>query len=89
MITLLRIQEDHPMPSEAEYQDKLKRFLKAELKRAEITYEDLAAKLEAHGIAGETKASIANKLSRGSFPASFLLAVVAVIGLTEIALEDL
>jgi hypothetical protein len=77
------------MPSEAEWQEKVKRFLKAELKRADITYEDLAAKLEAHGIAGETKASIANKLSRGAFPATFLLAVVAVIGLSEISLEDL
>jgi hypothetical protein len=39
------------------------RHLKAELKRADLTYEELAAPLKKHGFA-ETKASIANKLAR-------------------------
>jgi hypothetical protein len=37
--------------------------LKAELKRANVTYEELAERLKAHGFA-ETKASISNKLER-------------------------
>jgi hypothetical protein len=59
------------------------------LKRAKITYPDLAERLKEHGLAGETEASIKAKLKRGTFPATFMLAVVAATGLAEIALEDL
>jgi hypothetical protein len=37
----------------------------------------------------ETENSIKAKLKRGTFPATFFLAAVAAIGLTEVALEDL
>lgn len=74
--------------TEEELADKASRFIKAELKRAGITYAELAERLKEHGLA-ETEASIKAKLKRGTFPATFLLAVVAAIGLTEIALEDL
>jgi hypothetical protein len=40
------------------------RFIKAELKRADITYEELAELLREHGLE-ETKGSIAAKISRG------------------------
>ena len=42
-----------------------------------------------HRTPAETEASIKAKLKRRTFPATFLLAVVAAIGLAEIALEDL
>lgn len=74
--------------TEAELADRTSTYLKAELKRAKITYADLAERLKEHGLQ-ETEASIKAKLSRGTFPATFLLAVVAAIGLAEIALEDL
>jgi hypothetical protein len=74
--------------TEKELADKTARFLKAELKRAGITYEDLAERLKEHGLQ-ETRDSVAAKLKRGTFPATFMLAVVAAIGLAEIALEDL
>ena len=74
--------------SEKELADRMARFLKAELKRAGITYEDLAERLKEHGLT-ETRDSVAAKLKRGTFPATFLIAVVAAIGLAEIALEDL
>jgi urease accessory protein UreF len=74
--------------TEAELADRTSRFLKAELKRAGITYAELAERLKDHGLV-ETEASIKAKLKRGTFPATFLLAVVAAIGLAEIALEDL
>jgi hypothetical protein len=77
------------MPSEAEWAERVKRFLKAELKRADLTYEDLALKLAEHGVEGETKASIASKLGRGTFPATFMLAVVAAIGIEAIKLEEM
>jgi hypothetical protein len=63
------------------------RFLKAELKRAGVTYEELAERLKKHG-QGKTKASIANKLSRGTFSAVFFLATLAALGFTNIPLED-
>ena len=44
--------------NEAEIADRLSRFLKAELKRADVTYEELAVRLAKHGFKGETKASI-------------------------------
>jgi len=74
--------------SEQELAEKVARFLKAELKRANVTYEDLASRLEAHGLK-ETKASIANKLSRGTIGAAFLLASLAALGMEAIRLEDL
>jgi hypothetical protein len=74
--------------SEKELADKTARFLKAELKRANVTYEELATRLEAHGL-HETKASIANKLSRGTIAATFLLATIAALEMEGIKLEDL
>ncbi len=74
--------------TEKELADKTARFLKAELKRAGVTYEELALRLEAHGL-HETKASIANKLSRGTIAATFLLATLAALELEGVRLEDL
>jgi hypothetical protein len=53
-----------------------------------VTYEALAERLKEHGF-DETKASIANKLARATLTAGFLLAVVAVLGLTGIDLEEI
>ena len=74
--------------SEAEWSERAKRFLKAELKRADVTYEQLAERLGKHDMA-ETKASIANKLSRGAFTATFFLAARAEIGCHVVRLEDI
>jgi hypothetical protein len=43
--------------------------------------------MKKHGVA-ETKASVTNKLARGTFPATFFLAAVAALGLDGIRLED-
>lgn len=72
---------------EKEWADRAKRFLKAELKRADISYQDLAKALKKHGLA-ETEASIANKLSRGTFPATFFLATLKALGVESVRLED-
>jgi hypothetical protein len=74
--------------TETELADKTRRFIKAELKRADMTYEQLAEKLKPHGLI-ETKASIANKLSRGTVGATFLLATLAALEMEGIKLEDL
>jgi hypothetical protein len=49
---------------------------------------DPADRLENHGLKG-TKASIANKLSRGTVGATYLLATLASLGIEALRLEDL
>lgn len=63
---------------------KAKKFLKLELKRRDITYVDLAQRLP-----GETKQTIAGKISWGKFSASFFLAALHAIGVEKIELDDL
>jgi len=65
------------------------RFLKAELKRAGLTYADLAERLKEHGLPSETEASIKAKLRRGTFAATFLLATLAALEMEGVRLEDL
>lgn len=73
---------------EREWADRTQRLLKAELKRADVTYEELAAKLREMGLQG-TKISIASKLSCAAFSASFFLAVLKAIGREQVNLGDL
>src|SRR6476661_6611866 len=72
---------------ECEWSDRAKRFLKAELKRANVTYEELARRLREHGLE-ETESSVSNKLSRGTFPATFFLASMRAIGREQVNLAD-
>jgi hypothetical protein len=48
----------------------------------------LAELLKKHGLK-ETEASIANKISRGTFSATFLLASLLAIGAETVRLEDI
>ena len=73
--------------TEQEWAERAARHLKAELKRADVTYEELAERLKKHGFT-ETKASIANKLARATVSAHFFLATLAVIGCEAVQLED-
>ena len=74
--------------SEAQWAERTKRFFKAELKRADVTYDNLAERLSKVGLP-ETKASVANKISRGTFSAAFLLASLKAIGCQNVRIEDL
>jgi urease accessory protein UreF len=74
--------------SEKELAGKTARYLKAEMKRAGVTYAELAKRLKDHGLE-ETEASITSKLARGTFAATFLLAVVAALEMEGVRLEDL
>jgi hypothetical protein len=73
---------------EAELASRAARFLKAELKYANVTYEGLAKRLKEHGL-HETRDSIAAKLRRGTFSATFLLGCLAALELEGVRLEDL
>jgi hypothetical protein len=70
------------------WEDRARLYLKAEIKRADVTYEELAKRLKAHGF-NESAPSIANKLSRGTFAATFFLACLAALEIEGIRLEDL
>lgn len=74
--------------SERELATKAARFLKAEMKRAGVTYSEMARRLKDHGLE-ETEASITSKLARGTFAATFLLAAVAALELEGVNLADL
>lgn len=74
--------------TEREWAERAARHLKAELKRAELTYEELAERMKRHGFK-ESKASIASKLSRATVPAAFFLAALVTIGAEVVKLEDI
>ena len=74
---------------EREWADKARRYLKAELKRADVTYAELAQRLREHGFEDETEGSVTAKLARGTFSVTFFLACLAVLGITALVLADL
>lgn len=74
--------------TEKELAERAARFLKAELKRADVTYEELAKRLKEHGL-DETRDSIAAKLKRGTFAATFLLAALAALDREGIRIAEI
>jgi hypothetical protein len=75
-------------PKPPSWEERAKRFLKAELARADVGYRELAERLGKHGLK-ETEASVANKISRGTFSATFLLASLIAIEADTVRLEDI
>ena len=73
--------------TEEEWAERARKFLKDELRKAEVTYVELAKRLKKHGLK-ETEASITNKLARGTFSATFFLASMKAIGVEAVRLED-
>ena len=73
---------------ELSWEERAKRYLKAEMKKADVGYRELADLLKKHGLV-ETEASIANKLSRGTFAATFFLATLAALEVQGVRLEDI
>ena len=72
---------------ESIWSEYVKGVLKAELKRKNVTYKQLAEKLSALGIA-ETEPNIKNKISRGGFTAVFFVQCLAAIGAQTVRLDD-
>ena len=73
------------MPEKDEYEARAANLLKAELKRAGVTYKELVVRLDAIGVQ-EKEVNIRNKLARGKFSAAFLLYCLAAIGVDDIRL---
>jgi len=70
-----------------EWVDRAKRHLKAELKRADVGYAELARRLTEMGIT-ESEGSVTVKINRGAFPAWFLFASMKAIGRDVVRLDD-
>lgn len=62
-----------------DWRAEVKGLLKAELKRHDVTYADLAARLSALGI-DENERNVSNKISRGTFTAIFLIQCLHAVG---------
>ena len=62
--------------------------IKAELKRVDVGYAELARRLTEMGLL-ETEGSVTVKINRGAFPAWFLFAVMHAIGSHTLRLGDL
>jgi hypothetical protein len=75
------------MPSAYEWTDYTKGILKAELKRRNVSYKELAEKLEPLGVA-ESERNIANKIARGSFTAVFFVQCLEAIGCHTVRLRE-
>lgn len=65
-----------------------KRMLKIELTRSEVTYEELARRLNAMNLS-ETRDSVAQKINRGTFPAGFLISALAALNCKSVSFDEL
>lgn len=74
--------------TEKVWADRARRYVKAELKRADVSYAELARRLKEHGLE-ETEASITAKLNRGTFAATFFLATMRAIGREQVNVGEL
>lgn len=72
-----------------EWEERAAAFVKHKLQECEVTYAELAKRLKKHGFKTETEASITMRLKRGTFPATWFLAVLAALNLDGVALEEI
>lgn len=72
--------------ADKDWAGEVKSMLKAELKRRNVSYKQLADKLGEMGIA-DTEANIKNKISRGGFTAVFLVQCLSAIGCDKLSLD--
>jgi uncharacterized protein DUF6471 len=71
-----------------DWQAKVKGLLRAELARRQLSYVDLAERLEAIGIKEDPR-NIKNKIGRGSFTAVFFFQCMEAIGVQNIHLNGM
>lgn len=78
---------ENVVKTESEWDALAKGILKGELKRRNVSYQELTSKLAEIGV-HETPQNIANKISRGRFTAVFMLQCLGVIGCRRIEISD-
>lgn len=72
---------------ERAFQEQAKRALRAELKRRNVSYEELANRLRLMGAQGIEPVNLINKVSRGTFSASFFLQCLGALDVRVLILE--
>ena len=76
------------MTTDAEWQAEVKGLLKAEMKRRNITYDQLARKLEEVGAPTASAQVLRTKVSRGGFSAVFFVQCLRAMGTEVVRLKD-
>lgn len=74
------------MKTHADWEADVKGMLKAEVKRRNMTYEQLAEKLAEIGVQDSAR-NIINKINRGSFSAVFLVQCLKAMGCQSLHLD--
>lgn len=75
-----------PMPERTDWEAKARGHIRSEMARNGITYAQLVEKLADIGVK-EDERNLRNKVSRGKFTASFMLACLKALGAKEIKLD--
>jgi hypothetical protein len=76
------------MRSNRDWQAIVKGVIRAELARRNMTYRELAERLEAVGVKGMNERTISNKINRGTFSTIFLVQCMEAIGCHAVRLDD-
>jgi len=75
------------LPEKTDWEAFAANLLKAELKRKGVTYAQLVEKLAEAGVQ-EKEVNVRNKLARGKFQASYLLACLSAIGVKYLHIDE-
>jgi hypothetical protein len=74
------------MATSRDWQARVKGLLRAELARRQLSYADLAERLQAIGVKEDPR-NIKNKIGRGSFSAVFFFQCMEAIGVQNVHLD--
>jgi 3-mercaptopyruvate sulfurtransferase SseA len=74
------------MKTTRDWQAQAKGIIRGELKRRNLSYKDLAERLQAIGVK-DTEKNVVNKIARGGFTAAFFLQCMEAIGVQNIHLN--
>ncbi len=74
------------MKSTADWKAQAKQLIRAELKRRDLSYVDLAQRMDAIGLKVNDR-TLANKIATGAFSAVFFLQVMDAIGVKTLQLD--
>jgi hypothetical protein len=74
------------MKSTADWKAQAKQIIRAELKRRDLSYADLAIRMDAIGLKVNDR-TLANKITTGGFSAVFFLQVMEAIGVKNLPLD--
>ena len=75
------------MDAETDWHGLVKGMLKAEIKRRNLTYEQVSARLAEMGV-HETPTNLRTKISRGGFSAVFFVQCLRAVGVRSLALDE-